>query len=169
VNLGGPVGFIGQWEADRAASLSALAVAGIPIRAWGYTWERMKHVPSGMRLENRPLWGDDYAKGICAFDINLCFLRKCNRDRQTTRSIEIPACGAFMLAERTEEHLHLFEEGIEAEFFSSSDELLTKTKYYLQHDDQRRLVAQRGYERCQRNGYSYHDRLSKVIQSVFYE
>jgi hypothetical protein len=164
--LGGAVGFIGQWEPDRAASLGALARAGLPVRVWGYTWERMRGVPPGLRLENRPLWGDDYARGICAFDLNLCFLRKCNRDLQTTRSIEIPACGGFMLAERTEEHLRLFEEGAEAEFFSSNEELLRKTKYYIQHDGERRRVAQRGYERCQRDGYSYPDRLRGVMRAV---
>jgi spore maturation protein CgeB len=165
-SLGGPVGFIGQWEPGRAASLRAVALAGVPLRVWGYTWERMTDVPPGLRLENSPLWGDDYAKAICAFDINLCFLRKCNRDLQTTRSVEIPACGGFMLAERTEEHLGLFEEGKEAEFFSSDEELLAKIQYYLQHPDQRRRIARSGYERCQRSGYSYRDRLCRVLHSV---
>jgi spore maturation protein CgeB len=161
--FGGAVGFIGQWEPERAGSLRALAAAGLPVRVWGYTWERMKKVPRNLVLENRPFWGDDYARAICSFDINLCFLRKCNRDWQTTRSIEIPACGGFMLAERTEEHRRLFEEGKEAEFFSSERELLDKTRYYLDHADARRSIAARGFQRCVRDAYSYPDRLQKVL------
>jgi len=164
--LGGPVGFVGQWEPDRARSLRSLAQAGVPVRVWGYTWERMRAVPPDLALENRPVWGEDYAKAICAFDINLCFLRKVNRDRQTTRSIEIPACGAFMLAERTDEHLRLFEEGKEAEFFSDDRELLAKTRYFLEHPEERLKVAQGGYERCLRSGYSYPERLRQVLAKL---
>jgi len=163
---GGPVGFIGQWEPDRADSLRALARAGVPVRVWGYTWERMRAAPPGLVLENRAVWGEDYAKAICAFDINLCFLRKVNRDRQTTRSIEIPACAAFMLAERTDEHLRLFEEGKEAEFFSDAPELIQKTRYFLEHSDERLAIARAGYERCLRSGYSYSERLRRVLESI---
>ncbi len=165
-NLGGEVGFIGQWEPERAESLRKLALAGIPVRVWGYTWERMKNVPSGLMLENRPLWGDDYARAICAFDINLCFLRKCNRDVQTTRTMEIPACGGFMLAEHSKEHERLFAGTKEAEFFMDDQELICKTRYYLDHPEERQLIAAKGLERCQRDGYSYKERLARVLDQI---
>ncbi len=165
--LGGAVGFIGQWEPERAESLRRLAMAGIPVRVWGYTWERMRKVPPGLRLENHPLWGDEYARAVCAFDINLCFLRKANRDLQTTRTMEIPACGAFMLAERTQEHLELFAEAQEADFFSGDQELIRKTHYYLDNPEKRRRIAARGLERCLRAGFSYKERLSLVLEHIY--
>jgi hypothetical protein len=164
--FGGEVGFIGQWEAQRAASLCALAAAGIPVRVWGQDWDRCRCDAVSLRLERRPLWGEVYARALCNFDINLCFLRKANRDLQTTRSVEIPACGAFMLAERTDEHLALFEEGIEAEFFSSDRELIDKVRYYLRHPDRRQAIASAGRARCLRSGYSNRERMLQMLRFI---
>ena len=164
--LGGKVGFIGQWEKARSDALYFLANSHVKIRVWGYSWECCDHVPKNLHLENRPLWGDQYAKALCAFDVNLCFLRKCNRDLQTTRSVEIPACSAFMLAERTDEHLKLFDEGKEAEFFDGNQELLEKIVYYLNHKDKRFEIANAGYLRCLRDGYSYDERLKRVLVTI---
>lgn len=164
--LGGAVGFVGQWEPQRAESLRRLALAGVPVRVWGYTWERMRHVPPALLLENQPLWGDDYARVLSAVDINLCFLRKCNRDLQTTRSLEITACAAFMLGERTAEHMKLFTEGKEAEFFADDAELIRKARYYLDHPEERLQIAARGRERCLREGYSNAERLRKVLEQI---
>ncbi len=99
-------------------------------------------------------------------DINLGFLRAMNRDRQTTRSIEIPACGAFMLAERTEEHQRLFKEGEEAEFFGDDRELLDKVRHYLADPVKRREIAQRGRERCLTAGYSNKDRIAWMLEKA---
>jgi spore maturation protein CgeB len=165
-NFGGKVGFIGAWEQERANSIYSIAKAEIRLRVWGQGWERCRLRHPKMVLEKKPLWASDYAKAICSFDINLCFLRKINRDKQTTRSIEIPACGAFMLAERTDEHLALFREGVEAEFFSSNDELLDKIKYYIDHADERKRIAAAGRERCLKSGYSNHDRLRQMLDLI---
>ncbi len=166
LRLGGAVGFIGQWETERAESLRKLALAGIPVRVWGFTWERMHDVPPGLVLENQPLWGEEYARALCAFDINLCFLRKCNRDLQTSRTMEIPACGGFLLAERTEEHLRLFKEGQEAEFFADDEEMIRKVRYYTDHPEERQRIAHAGYERCLRDGYSNAERLREALETI---
>jgi len=164
--LGGEMGFIGAWEREREHSIFRLAQAGKRIRVWGTGWQRTRRRHEKSRLECRDLLGPDYAKGICSFDINLCFLRKLNRDLQTTRSIEIPACGGFMLAERTPEHMALFEEGKEAAFFSSDDELVEKAGYFLDHPEERRRIADAGRQRCITGGYDNHGRLKLMLQKI---
>lgn len=163
--IGAPVGFVGTFEEDRALSMHFLALQGINVRIYGSDWQSFRPATPNLRIEGRPVLGDEYAAVLSACDINLCFLRRMNRDRQTTRSVEIPACGAFMLAERTEEHLDLFKEGAEAEFFGSNEELLDKVRYYLGHPEQRKRIAAAGRERCLRSGYSYHERLRWMLKT----
>jgi hypothetical protein len=165
--LGGPVGFIGTYEPERAAALSFLAEQGIPVKVWGKWPQRWRRRHSNLRVMGASLWGDDYARGIGSFAINLAFLRKENRDLQTTRSIEIPACGGFMLAERTPEHRRLFQEGVEAEFFDSPEELLAKIQFYLDNEDKRRAMAAAGRQRCLTSGYSNPERLAGVLRHLF--
>jgi spore maturation protein CgeB len=165
--IGGPVGFIGTFEAERAQSILFLASQGIDVRVYGDgKWDALRGKYPNLRIEGHAVYGNHYAEAICAFDINLCFLRRLNRDRQTQRSVEIPACGAFMLAERTEEHLDLFKEGVEAEFFSSDQELLDKVRYYLAHPDERMRIAAAGRRRCLESGYSYADRIQSMLEKV---
>jgi len=158
------VGFIGAYEDDRARLILRLAQAGIRVTVRGQNWSRSLRAPHP-NLRIRENWMDDrdYPSALNATRINLCFLRKVNRDRQTTRSIEIPACRAFMLAERTDEHQRLFREGIEAEFFDGFDELLAKCRHYLAHDSERRHVAEMGHRRCVLGGYSTEGRLLQIV------
>ena len=166
--FGADVGFVGSFEQERAQKMLFLAEQGIPVRIWGNGWERWKDRHSHLMVENRPLFADEYIKAINATNINLCFLRKANRDLQTDRTMEIPACGAFMLAERTEEHLRLFHEGTEAAFFDihQSHDLLEKVRYYLHHDKERQTIALAGRKRCLDSGYSHHDRLQWILQQI---
>ena len=169
VRLGSRVSFIGSYEKERAQSMLHLAKGGIEVRIWGPGWTRSHKLShSNLRIEGKALWEDEYALAICATDINLCFLRKVNRDKQTARSIEIPACGGFMLAERTDEHLRLFEENKEAAYFSSDDELVEKVRYFLKHDEERQRIARAGREHCLKGEYSYQERIEKLFRKLGY-
>ncbi|WP_159460600.1 glycosyltransferase family protein [Calothrix rhizosoleniae] len=72
----------------------------------------------------------------------------------------------FFLAQRTDKHLEIYEEGKEAEFFSSSEECADKIRFYLKNEDARQKIAEAGYQRCIQSEYSLHHRLSKALEKV---
>ncbi|WDF68990.1 glycosyltransferase [Sphingobacterium oryzagri] len=166
--LGGDVGFIGAWEKERCESILYLVNNGIKVKVYGDgKWNDYKNIEN---LEIKPgVYSEDYSKALQSFKISLCFLRKMNHDLQTSRTMEIPACGGFMLAERTIEHLELFEEGEEAEYFSSNEELLEKCRYYLINDDKRRSIAKGGKNRCATSGYSNEESIRRMLKIVLNE
>lgn len=167
VNLGGEIGFVGMWEADRASVILYLAEKGLDIRVWGAgKWLQYKNKFPNLRIEDKGLFSEEYSRALGAFKINLCFLRKMNFDQQTTRSIEIPASGGFMLAERTSEHQNLFEEGVEAEFFCSNEELYQKCIFYLNNDVTREGIRLAGYNKCLIAGYSNKETLQKILNVI---
>lgn len=162
------VSFIGAWEKERSNSIIYLAKNGIKVKVWGSKeWEKICAKYENLEFGGRELYDVNYCKAIVASKISLCFLRKMNLDLQTTRSIEIPACGAFMLAERTVEHLNLFEEDKEAVFFETDEELLEKCKYYLANEEKRKEIALAGYKRCINSNYSNYGRIQSIINYVF--
>ncbi len=161
------VGFIGSFEQPRADDMLYLAQQGIRVRVWGNGWDLFDPQEPNLIIERRALVNTNnnplYSKGICATKINLAFLRKANRDLQTDRSIEIPACGAFMMAEYSDEHAALFEEDKEAVYFRSRTELVEKIRYYLDHDDERNSIASAGRARCLDHDYSQKGRMKFML------
>jgi spore maturation protein CgeB len=159
--------FVGHCERHYYRRVRAISKVVTNIAAWG-TWGRCAMLHPWFKRVYRGgcIWNADYAKALCCTKIGLGLLSKLAPDCSTTRTYEITACGTFMLAERTDEHLELFEEGKEAEFFESDEELLNKVKFYLAHDEQREKIARAGRERCLRSGYSNHDRMKEVLDKI---
>lgn len=166
--LGGDVGFIGTWEEERCKSILHLAKNGIRVKVFGdVKWNDFKEYSSNLTILPG-IFSENYPKALKAFKISLCFLRKMNFDQQTARTMEIPACGGFMMAERTEEHLALFKEGKEAEFFDSNEELLAKCKFYLNPENEykRQEIANAGLYRCLNSGYSNKETIKSMLEIV---
>ena len=80
------------------------------------------------------------------------------------RTFEIPACGGFMLHERSGEVVGFFEERKEADYFDSAEELKDKIRFYLDKDDLRAKIARAGHERCATGGYLYSDRAKQILK-----
>src|SRR3989344_1979028 len=161
------VSSIGAFEEDRAMKMLYLAEMGIKIVVWGNGWGYWVGKHPNLIVKNEHLFKEDYSKAINATKINLCFLRKINRDEVTSRSVEIPACGGFMLAEKTKRHLEFFKEGEEAVFFDTNDELFKKIKYYLEHDEERKQIALNGRDRCIKSGYNHRTQLARIFEIIF--
>ncbi|MFY7786618.1 MAG: CgeB family protein [Thermoflexibacteraceae bacterium] len=161
------VGFIGTCETQRADMLRYLVKNGVEIAIWGKYWDRYKHWHELKPFyKGYELHGVEYAKVLSGIEIVLHFLRKANRDAQDSRTFEIPACGAFMLAERTYKHLEFFEEDKEAVFFDTQEELMTKLIYYQQNPEQRKAIALAGHLRSLRSGYDHRSRLTQLLGIV---
>ena len=115
---------------------------------------------------NGEIYEDRYASVVAGSQIALGFLRELNPDQHTTRSFEIPAIGGFMLADRTDDHREFFEEGQEAEFFSSDEEFRDKVRFYLRNETARLRIAAAGHRRGTTSGYSYDDRIRNVMTEL---
>lgn len=166
IEYGSDLAFVGTWEAERASTLAQLQ--GFDLRIWGGQWYKTKK-DSRLReaVQNREVYCEEMSRVLNASKVCLAFLRKANRDRHTSRTFEIPACGGFQLSERSDEVLDFFEEGKEIECFSSVDELKDKAAYYLNHETERQRIAKAGLARVQRSKYSFTDRLQTILEYYF--
>jgi hypothetical protein len=161
--------FAGYAEEERFQYMNYLAKNGVIVDVFGNGWNKLsyklrKH--KNLKIHYKPVVGNEYSLSIFTSTINLCFLRVLNRDIHTARSVEIPACGGFMLGQRTEEHDFLFKEGKEADYFSTKKECLEKVKYYINNINIRSEIAENGYLRTRNSDYSY-DSLAKEIFSEY--
>jgi len=163
-NYKSEIGFIGSYEEEREEYITYLVQNGIKLTITGDGWPSGKYWNILKEYYTGPsVYGDEYIKRINGMEIALHFLRKANRDQQDSRTFEIPACRTFMLAERSHLHLNFFEEGKEADYFTSKEELLKKIKYYLINKAERDRIAFEGYKRSYASGYDHESRLKHVI------
>jgi hypothetical protein len=162
------VGFIGSYEEERADSIAYLIDHGIELNIIGDGWEKSKHWHKIKPFyKGKAVYGDEYIKTINGMDVALHFLRKANRDQQDSRTFEILACGTFMLAERTNVQLEFFDEGVDAEYFGSNEELLQKLNFYLTHPKEREQIALAGFNKINTNRHNHQSRLEDILKKTF--
>ena len=60
-----------------------------------------------------------------------------------------------------------FSEDTEAAYFSTKEELLERVRYYLDNRAIRDKIAEGGYIRARRSGYSYNDRVRQMLNVIY--
>lgn len=157
--------FIGGCDRDRVPFLKTLmrAVPGLNLALYGGLWNRHRTL---RRYWRKFALGRDFRMALGGAKIALNLVRRANRDGHVMRSFEVPACGAFMLAERTDEHLKFLTEGREMACFGSPDELADQVRYYLDRSEDRIAIANAARRRVAAEGHSYRARLLQILAAA---
>jgi spore maturation protein CgeB len=145
------VSFIGTWSPKKEAILLALARQrpAVRLKVWGEQWESAKRHPElSAAIVGREAIGDEYVRAVIGSSINLAVLSErrpgaSRGDQITSRTFHIPACGAFMLHERTSEVLAHFEDDVTIACFDDVCELLRQVDRYLPDAERRHAIAER--------------------------
>ena len=160
--------FLGTWFPERGPFLLELIELGVPLTIRGANWQKAREWPvlkgyfKGGQLE-----GDEYAIALQCAKVNLGLLSKGNRDLHTTRSLEIPALGALLCAERTTEHLEMYVEGQEALFWDGAEECASVCREALRDEERRKRIAAAGHARSIVNANHNENVLRAVIERIF--
>jgi spore maturation protein CgeB len=159
--------FVGQCMRERREYLEVLArQTSASLRIYGRGWRARRRNALGGAITGQWLSGREYGQALGAARIGLCFLNTEVGDDYTTRSFEIPACGVFMLAQRSRAHEELFVAGVEVDFFASPAELVEKVAYYLEHPDERERIAAAGREKVWSADWTWEARMSQCIETI---
>jgi len=159
--------FLGTWFPERGPFLLDLISLGVPLTIQGSGWHKAPEWPQLQAYwRGGSIDGDDYAKAIQCAKVNLGMVSKENRDLHTTRSLEIPALGGLLCAERTIEHTHMYQEGKEALFWKDAAECAAMCKLALADEAYRQALAKGGRQRLKRNGHLNQQLMQLVIESV---
>ena len=160
--------FVGTWMPERGPFMAELIRRSVPLSIWGNRWQKAPEWP-----QLAPHWrgpgldtDDDYAAAILAAEVNLGLLSRGNRDLHTHRSLEIPALGGLFCAERTCEHLALYEEGREAVFWRDAAECAEQCKALLADEPRRQAIAAAGHARALRNGHYNEQVMARILETA---
>ena len=154
----------------RQEMVAASLRAGFRTRWWGPRIAmKLRFIPLFLSPVARAYGGgmvfnDTWAKAVSCSKIFIA------RDVQpevlasmSNRAYTAMGCGAFYLCYHTEGIEKVFEVGKELDTFRTLDEMVEKIRYYLDHEDQRRSIAEAGRKRVLEN-YTYADRFQEMFR-----
>jgi spore maturation protein CgeB len=159
--------FVGAWMPERGPFLARLVERGVPLRIYGPRWDKARDHPIlRPHIAGGAMQGDDYAKALQGAKIAIGLLSKGNEDLHTQRSLEVPAMGVLLCAERTSDHMAMYEDGVEAVFWDDADECADRCLELLADPERIRSIAEAGRQRVARNGDFNEQLMRKVLEQA---
>jgi spore maturation protein CgeB len=167
------VTFVGQPHGNRKETVGSLETAGVGVECWGFGWPAgpLEHVDmvrvfASSRV-NLNLSNSSQAPGLKAGLRRLLHLNPpAPRPPQIKgRNFEVPGCGGFLLTERVPHLERYFELDREVAVFDGPEDLLERTRYWLEHENERRAVAEAGYRRVLAE-HTYDHRFAAIFAAL---
>ncbi|WP_341676026.1 glycosyltransferase [Niveibacterium sp. SC-1] len=160
-----PISFVGGTNPRRLEVFSQLT--DLPIQIYGPGWRKIKH---GWKPA---LWRRVRASGIYGEALNRLY----NRSRivlnvtgwepaagkgLNLRVLDVPATGAFLLTDHSEDLSAFFKVGQEIETWSTVEELRDKCRFYLENDGARERIAAAGLAKV-RSLEDYRTKMGRLL------
>lgn len=159
------ISFIGGADKDRIPYIRTLIKAGLKVKVYGGYWGRYR--------ATRSVWGGivlgaELRKAVSRSKINLCLVRKANRDGHVMRTYELAAMKACILAEDTDEHRQIYGRSQDGcvEYFDGIPDMIFKVKNLLNDFKRRETLKKNVYHRIKLGKNSYQDRLIQIVKVI---
>lgn len=152
VTFAGDLGSRIHWQ--RIKYIEAIKKAGIKFKLWN---------------RNQGVWNEQHNKMVTLTKINLgCTIYFGPGNGVSVRNYKIMGAGGFLLdlwPEKIHSHFPLQDGKKIMDTYTDPEDLIKKINYYLEHEDERKEIAERGYEWVRANA-RYIDRMKEVIRFV---
>lgn len=188
------VTFLGQKYGSRGDYVQFLEKLGLAVQAFGWGWpsgavgERQKlEVFSFSKINLNFTETPDYGLksklkllarlfikkelGKYRFNLgspvaNIKSLLGTHRLTIKGRNFEVPACAGFLLTGQSDEDLsEYYVDGKEIVIFKDKYDLYKKCRYYLEHENEREVIARAGYERTIKE-HTYEKRFREIFAKI---
>ncbi len=160
------VAFVGGGDADRIPYVDALRAAGISVRVYGGGWQKY---PRWRSRWGGHVLGSDYRQAVAHARLQLCLVRRANRDGHVMRSFELPAMRTCILAEDTAEHREIYGGSGESRvaYFANEGEMIAQAKRLLANESLRLEMANRVFQHVvEASSNTYGARFSAIVRAL---
>jgi spore maturation protein CgeB len=156
--------FVGGADKERVAFMSEFMSAGRAVTLVGAYWKTARQTRRFALGHRTP---DEVRILTAAAKVNLCLVRRANRDGHVMRSFEIAAIGACMLAEDTAEHREIFgPDGEAVVYFRTAREAAERACLLLADPAERARLSAAVQARVSRGAHTYRDRLVSILEAA---
>ena len=97
--------------------------------------------------------------------INLNISLKSIKNGIPLRTFDIMGSGGFLLTNYQSDMLEYFEPNVDFVYYEDINDLINKVNYYLEHDEEREVIAKNGYEKVKKN-HSYDIRVKEILEII---
>lgn len=156
--------FVGGADPERVAFMTAFRRRGPKLTLVGGYW----HSYAAMRPYALGVQPPDALRALTtAARVNLCLVRRANRDGHVMRSFEIAATGGCMLVEDTDEHREIFgQDGEAVAYFRTAEEAALRAQALVADPAECGRLRTAVRARINSGAHTYGDRLATMLHAA---
>ena len=129
----------------------------------GHDWGGAIH-PELRAASEHPIAIDHEMAKIANGQLVINFVRTQHGGCHSMKTFELPAAGACVITNRTEEQVEFFPEGSNISYFNTADEMKELVKYFIAHPESIKTKINQRYGFI--SNHSYHDRAEVILQHI---